>query len=293
MQFALRNRKKRGVNTMKSKLLYVLLSIGMITGCSASKGNSHNVVFQDDIQIEYGENVNSAKFVKRVDTYVVNDSMIEGDKIHVSNFTVSCPNIKKSTNELGELSLVYTIGEEEYTTNVTVVDTTPPVITLENNDFVFEVNEMKDMNEYFSVSDNYDKEKDIQIEIEGDLNINKVGLYDVKIVATDSSKNTSSQSIKIKINDTKKEKEEKRKQEEQNRQQSNNQVNNEYSGGASYVAPVNPSITSRDYLFSDGYDMSSAPSACQADLIASGMAGSCIPIQDENGIYLGMRLVIG
>lgn len=54
-------------------------------------------------------------------------------------------------------------------------------------------------------------------------------------------------------------------------------------------APVNPPAD-QYFLFEDGYDMNNVTSACQAALDSSGWNGACIPIQDEDGIYLGMKL---
>ncbi|WP_289220746.1 hypothetical protein [Ileibacterium valens] len=52
-----------------------------------------------------------------------------------------------------------------------------------------------------------------------------------------------------------------------------------------------PKPANKKYLFTDGYNMSNVNSACMADLNASGYTGSCIPLQDSDGIYYGMELV--
>lgn len=59
----------------------------------------------------------------------------------------------------------------------------------------------------------------------------------------------------------------------------------------SQITPTPTQPSNKQYLFSQGYDMSSAPSACQSDLLSSGYTGSCTPIQDSDGIYLGMQLI--
>ena len=46
----------------------------------------------------------------------------------------------------------------------------------------------------------------------------------------------------------------------------------------------------RDFLFTDGYTMENVIQAAQDYLKASGHAGECIPIKDDEGIYLGMRV---
>ena len=95
---------------------------------------------------------------------------------------------------------------------------------------------------------------------------------------------------------------ERQQQQQQSAQQSqapstntNNNVSNSPATSNSSAQTQQPSSSTpvtRDYLFSQGYDMSSAPSACQSALMASGRSGSCTPLQDSNGIYLGMRLVL-
>lgn len=44
------------------------------------------------------------------------------------------------------------------------------------------------------------------------------------------------------------------------------------------------------FLFSDGYTMKNVAEACAAELKKTNKTGMCSPIQDENGIYLGMKL---
>lgn len=44
------------------------------------------------------------------------------------------------------------------------------------------------------------------------------------------------------------------------------------------------------FLFSDGYTMMNVAEACATELKKTNRTGMCSPIQDENGIYLGMKL---
>lgn len=44
------------------------------------------------------------------------------------------------------------------------------------------------------------------------------------------------------------------------------------------------------FLFSDGYTMMNVADACASELKKTNRTGICSPIQDENGIYLGMKL---
>ncbi|MBE6119506.1 MAG: DUF5011 domain-containing protein [Erysipelotrichaceae bacterium] len=291
--------------------MILFLALVLVTGCTGKK-NTHTVTFTDDIQIEYGSQVNTAEYVVKIDSFVITPARIADNEINVSNLTMKCPEIEYK--KLGKIKLEYKIGKEVYETDATVVDTVAPEIELEKDELTFEVNQIKDLDAYYFVKDNYDDKKDIKIEIDGEVYPEKEGEYDLKIKAKDTSGNSSKKSLKIVIKDSeaeKKKEEERKKQEqvEQKKEDKNNteksntvpaQPNNrpsstpsapQQSNGSNVQTPSSHP-TSRDYLFSEGYDMSTAPSACAAALRGSGRSGNCDPIQDASGIYIGMRLTL-
>lgn len=47
----------------------------------------------------------------------------------------------------------------------------------------------------------------------------------------------------------------------------------------------------KDFLFTDGYTMENVTQAAQEYLKSSNCSGECIPIQDAEGVYLGMKVV--
>lgn len=47
----------------------------------------------------------------------------------------------------------------------------------------------------------------------------------------------------------------------------------------------------RDFLFADGYTMENVTQAAQEYLKSNGYAGECIPLRDNEGVYLGMRVI--
>ena len=57
-------------------------------------------------------------------------------------------------------------------------------------------------------------------------------------------------------------------------------------------SPSNPSNEKivKYFLFKDGYTMLNVSEVCAAELKKTNRTGICSPIQDENGIYLGMML---
>ena len=49
--------------------------------------------------------------------------------------------------------------------------------------------------------------------------------------------------------------------------------------------------SNKDFLFTDGYTMDNVTDAARNYLKSSGYAGECIPLQDNEGIYIGMRVI--
>lgn len=197
------------------RLCCVLMMFLTLIGCSSSTPQTHDVIFQDSIRIDLGDDdVNTAEYVKRIDSYPISGSSIDGNKIHVSNITMVCPSLKKGDLEkLGKQELIYTIGNEKYTVEANIVDSVKPVINVKDDSLTFEVGEMKGINNYYSVSDNYDASKDIKVKVKNidKLNKNKTGTYKLVIKAWDTSGNTASKKLTVIIKDTKKEQEEKQK----------------------------------------------------------------------------------
>lgn len=49
--------------------------------------------------------------------------------------------------------------------------------------------------------------------------------------------------------------------------------------------------SNKEFLFTEGYTMENVTQAAQEYLKSSGHAGKCVPIQDKDGIYLGMKVI--
>lgn len=47
----------------------------------------------------------------------------------------------------------------------------------------------------------------------------------------------------------------------------------------------------KDFLFEDGYTMENVTGVAQDYLKSSGYAGECIPLKDNEGVYIGMRVI--
>ncbi len=83
-------------------------------------------------------------------------------------------------------------------------------------------------------------------------------------------------------------KEENRNQETQDKTKTNTQTT---ASSENKNQNTEEKTANKDFLFTDGYTMDNVTQAAQDYLKSSGYAGECIPIKDEEGIYLGMRVI--
>lgn len=54
---------------------------------------------------------------------------------------------------------------------------------------------------------------------------------------------------------------------------------------------VSSKPSNKDFLFTDGYTMENVTQAAQEYLTSSGYSGECTLIKDDEGVYLGMRVI--
>lgn len=283
------------------KRLCIPLSLLIVCGCTAkTPKRQHVLYFDQDIKIQYKSNVNTCDYIATVDSYEIQASMIDDDTVYVSNFEVKCPKI--DTNHLGETILTYKIGNDTYKTKAMITDKTKPVISAKN-ELAFTIGDRHEaVRSYFKVSDPIDPVEDITITLLGKINWQKAGSYKVTAIAKDKSGNESRKTITFILKEKPK-KEESKSASENGQEESKPKASvsekkeKKESDGDTGGEKINekvdkPVISNKDYLFSDGFDMDSAASVCQADLLSSGKGGSCIPLKNAEGEYVGMRLTL-
>ena len=270
--------------------------------------------------VEYGSNVRTVDLVESVaGNPVEKANKISSNTISVNGYEVTLDEL--DTYKLGDqqIDCKYTDSAiDKQTITVKIVDTKKPVIHInEDADTHMDLKNVKRLNvsSLFTTSDN--QTPDSKIKIKKHIKEEHYSYGDTVhliVQAMDISGNSSSKTIKLYINPKpekkKKEKEEateETQQQEQNQTNDSTQTQGTQNPSQQYTqqqAPVQqqpqqsatpaqtykPKPSNKQYLFSQGYDMSSAPKACQSDLLSSGYTGSCTPIQGSDGIYLGMQL---
>ena len=195
--------------------------------------------------------------------------------------------------------------------NVKVIDTAPPVIKVINKT-ITEGDSLK-ISDLYTVEDNATRKPDIQIDgsFNADTDVSKLssGEYKAIVTATDKEGNSAEAEIKLTVQP----KPESEPEPEPTKPNSGSESNNiqQPQQPVTPVVPIQPiptptptptpepepvapsaPATTKDFLFSDGYNMQTAMPACQA--FSSNYAGftgtrSCQPIQSADGLYTGVR----
>ena len=135
-----------------------------------------------------------------------------------------------------------------------------------------------------------------------------VGEQTIVYTVSDSSGNTSQEVIKVQILEESVEekpqeeappKKEEPKKEETKPSTSSGTTNNTPKPNNPDPPSNNESTNNQTskkivkyFLFEDGYTMANVSEACASELKKTNRTGMCSPIQDEKGIYLGMKLVV-
>ncbi len=81
------------------------------------------------------------------------------------------------------------------------------------------------------------------------------------------------------------------KESEKKTNDKNNNSNNKSSSNSKKNTNQKNKPPNKDFLFTDGYNMNNVSQAAYEYLNSSGFAGECRPIKDDDGIYLGMRVI--
>lgn len=210
------------------------------------------------------------------------------------------------------LSISNTSSEDEekineFTNISEVKDEIAPVIKLTTNNIeIIEGGDVDYLAYIESVIDDKDGNLFEKISYE-EIDTSIIGEQKIIYTVSDSSGNTSQEVIIVNVlqkeepvetqkENTSSNKVETPKKEESVPSNNNNQSNN--TNENKIETPSNNETQNSQstekiikyFLFKDGYTMLNVSEACAAELKKTNRTGICSPIQDENGIYLGMKL---
>lgn len=196
---------------------------------------------------------------------------------------------------------------KEITNIPEVKDEIAPVIILSTNNIeIIEGGDVDYLKYIESVID--DKDGDLlENIIYEEIDTSVIGEQKIIYTVSDSSGNTSQEIIIVNVLkkeepvETPKENTSSNKVETPKKEESKPSNNNNTSNNTTTPKPEPPSNNENQnnqstdkiikyFLFKDGYTMLNVSEVCAAELKKTNRTGICSPIQDENGIYLGMKL---
>lgn len=270
---------------IKSKLSCCIVTLFL---CACTSKTS--IIFHEIEPISVDQKVNTCTFVKSVDGEVISAFNYDGNQIVIENKVIKCPSV--DTSKMGKQTITFYYDDKEYTLQIEVVDNQPPIFDKEVNAIELELfgNE-KMILDYFLAEDH---DKKITWKLEGDINYDKVGVYPIKVIVSDSSDNKNEKEVVVTV----KEKQEVKKEETQDP----NKVpvlpdlppKDEGTTNSNSVTQV--TAVSKTFLFSDGYDYSTCYEASvnyAKSMIAQKKANGyeCNPIRNEREEYIGYKVI--
>ena len=179
--------------------------------------------------------------------------------------------------------------ESEVKETIDSTDTLAPILELTNDYIEIFVGDEIDYLSYVSKAED-DVEGDIKTNVEyNEIDTSIIGEQKIIYHVLDSSKNETIKELVVNI---------RQKEDISDNNTSNNKEDNknESQKGSSNTNKSESSNKNEKivkyFMFSDGYTMLNVTVACTSELKKYNRAGICVPIQDEEGIYLGMKLEI-
>lgn len=178
---------------MKNKMFIICLMFILLVGCTKKEvpvmSNSNTrIVLNDNLTFEY------ASKVRLYDIVSIEDGEITSDNILIDTYTLGKNKVLVNYKTSNHREKFETILYE-------VVDTTKPLVLISSSYSTTKGNDINLVDKVLC-ADNYDKRPDCKVE--GEYNVNKVGTYNLKYTATDSSKNTTIKSFKLIVKDKEK-----------------------------------------------------------------------------------------
>lgn len=172
-------------------------------------------------------------------------------------------------------------------------DNEKPILELTVDHIDIEINQEINYGDYIKVAkDNIDGDLKDKVMF-NKIDVSKVGTFEVVYYVFDSSNNMTQAILTINIKEPPKEVEEPQESDTPpNKSEENNSgnknppnSNNKPEQGNAKKEPV-----VKYFMFEDGYNMGNVVEVCASELKKSGRTGRCLPITDDKGIYLGMKL---
>ena len=156
-----------------STILIVILT-GIILKLTIFKKDITQITLNDNLEFEYNQEVYLFDTLTITDGIIMDQNyLIDTDFLGEKQITI---NYKNSNG-----------WKKKYTYNYKVKDTTPPIFSFNSNVYLGVGEDINNILKNFFAGDNCDRE--VSFTFEGDYDVNQIGNYDIKVIASDDSNN--------------------------------------------------------------------------------------------------------
>lgn len=282
-------------------LSLILILLAGITGCELKEQKNY-INFVQKQEIEYSHSFNSCSLITSVEGYASKDFHIENDIIKLPNGkTVMC-NTENKEPKLDTIKYTYSYRGSTQNFRIKMIDKSKPIIKNLKKEYVVQIgNEYFDLKNLIEVSDNYDK--NVKLYFNGNYDVNKVGSYELEVIAEDCNKNKTIAKTKVIVKNNLSTDEEKNNNysssdSEKNSQKVVESIKNDISDKGIYdkkeenktenSLPRNISKETRRFSIDDYNSFDECMNAC--NLYIQGNNGMCIPYK-KDGLNAGYEAV--
>lgn len=174
--------KKISIN--KAYLIVILLSllITLITIVYLKLTTNEGIILNDNLTTEFRSEVYISTFIKHIDGKLIGDYKVDTSEVGYKDVNITFK------NQYGFIT----------TKKITikVIDVTPPTVVV-SNPYTIIKESIKTLEEEIFCADDYDDL--ISCKIKGEYNLDIVGKYDLEIIATDNSGNTTTKEFTLNV----------------------------------------------------------------------------------------------
>lgn len=172
------------------KTTFLFLLVSFVSVCTVSCGEVSFNVAQAKNTIELGDSIDVTQLLdynseEISEITVLNADELNTDKVGNYNLRFQVQNSKGKT--------------QEKTFDFSVVDTQPPLLNVNTNDIYIALGTEFDISEYVTISDKSNTEK---LEMDGTVDLNTEGVYNLEVYGVDESGNQSEkEALKVTVED--------------------------------------------------------------------------------------------
>ncbi|MDF9825187.1 hypothetical protein M2475_001621 [Breznakia sp. PF5-3] len=199
------------------------------------------------------------------------------------------------TSQVGEHVYIYVAyddygNQKEFALVLNFSDPILPVLELTATEVSIEEGTAIDLQSYVKKAEDPIDGK-LKVAIKKPKHYDRVGIHEILYSCKDKNGNKVSAILRLIVKEKSRDNEQVKEEENNAQNGGNNDINQNESSSSKPSQPTLPKAESKQFLFTDGYNMVSAQKACR-DYLAPYSNGSCRNIYDANGLPIGQEAIL-